>query len=114
MARKYINACNFIYSIAWLEWRLMNSETDNEQIIETINLRKFYFQKTANELQERLDLYKSRSIIYKNQSKIVLNKSKMARLSPDHTKHENNIHMVNSFAMIGWPDLSIKGDKITK
>jgi hypothetical protein len=31
-----------------------------------------------------------------------------------HSKNENNTHLVNSFAMIGWPDLSIKGDKITK
>jgi hypothetical protein len=82
--------------------------------METIDLRKFYFQKTLNELQEKLDNYKSGSKLYKTQSKIILNKTKMARLSPDQCKHENNNHMVNSFAMIGWPDLSIKGDKITK
>jgi hypothetical protein len=38
----------------------------------------------------------------------------MSNLCPEYEKHYSNIHLINSFAMIGWPDLSVKGDRKPK
>ena len=93
---------------------MMNPQNSHEQTQDAIDLRQLYFDKRLNDITTKLQEYKATSQLYPIQSKIILNTAKMAKLSPVHSKHENNIHLVNSFAMIGWPDLSIKGDKISK